>query len=320
MREQVDRLQKLTTDLLDLSRLDAGSIDLELEPVPLQDAGEPGGRRVRRGGRAQGLRDRGHRSRLPTRHRGGLRPGAGGPDRPRADRQRARPHSRRDAHHGRRAARRSDRRPGHRAVARQRRRARDQAPGPDGGLRTLPHERLRVRARGSGSRSPASWRNACAAASRSSRSPATPSSRSRFRWRASGRAPRDAGPPMHRHRMPRSERDRAGVRAAGIARADRRTHRRLWRRRGRRRRRPSSAPACRWSKASAGKNGFDPTTIYERLSPGVVTITSLFSEGESLADVLGGGGGGPGQRLRARRRGLHRHQRARDHQRDAAAS
>jgi signal transduction histidine kinase len=29
-------LQKLTTDLLDLSRLDAGSIDLELEPVPLR--------------------------------------------------------------------------------------------------------------------------------------------------------------------------------------------------------------------------------------------------------------------------------------------
>ena len=36
MREQVDRLQKLTTDLLDLSRLDAGSLELELEPVPLR--------------------------------------------------------------------------------------------------------------------------------------------------------------------------------------------------------------------------------------------------------------------------------------------
>jgi signal transduction histidine kinase len=35
MREQVDRLQKLATDLLDLSRLDAGSLELELEPVPL---------------------------------------------------------------------------------------------------------------------------------------------------------------------------------------------------------------------------------------------------------------------------------------------
>ena len=43
-----------------------------------------------------------------------------------------------------------------------------------------------------------------------------------------------------------------------------------------------------------GKNGFDPTTIYERLSPGVVTITSLFSSSESLADVLEGGGAGQG--------------------------
>ena len=36
MREQVDRLQNLTTELLDLSRLDAGSLELELEPVPLR--------------------------------------------------------------------------------------------------------------------------------------------------------------------------------------------------------------------------------------------------------------------------------------------
>jgi signal transduction histidine kinase len=36
MREQIDRLQKLTTELLDLSRLDAGSLELELEAVPLR--------------------------------------------------------------------------------------------------------------------------------------------------------------------------------------------------------------------------------------------------------------------------------------------
>jgi two-component system OmpR family sensor kinase len=36
MRGQVDRLQKLATDLLDLSRLDAGSLDLEREPVALR--------------------------------------------------------------------------------------------------------------------------------------------------------------------------------------------------------------------------------------------------------------------------------------------
>ena len=40
-----------------------------------------------------------------------------------------------------------------------------------------------------------------------------------------------------------------------------------------------------------GKNGFDPATIYDRLSPGVVTVTSLFSEGDSVADALGGGAG-----------------------------
>ena len=43
-----------------------------------------------------------------------------------------------------------------------------------------------------------------------------------------------------------------------------------------------------------GKNGFDPTTIYARLSPGVVTITSVFSKSDSLSDVLEGGGAGQG--------------------------
>ena len=38
-----------------------------------------------------------------------------------------------------------------------------------------------------------------------------------------------------------------------------------------------------------GKNGFQPAAIYSKLSPGVVTITSLFG-GQSLGDVLGGGG------------------------------
>lgn len=38
MSEQVERLSKLATDLLDLSRLDAGRMRLELEPVSLADA------------------------------------------------------------------------------------------------------------------------------------------------------------------------------------------------------------------------------------------------------------------------------------------
>ena len=37
MAEQVERLQKLAVDLLDLSRLDAGSVELEREPVDLSE-------------------------------------------------------------------------------------------------------------------------------------------------------------------------------------------------------------------------------------------------------------------------------------------
>jgi 2-alkenal reductase len=44
-----------------------------------------------------------------------------------------------------------------------------------------------------------------------------------------------------------------------------------------------------------GKDGsFNPAAIYDRLSPGVVTVTSLFSDSESLEDILGGGGAGQG--------------------------
>jgi S1-C subfamily serine protease len=39
-----------------------------------------------------------------------------------------------------------------------------------------------------------------------------------------------------------------------------------------------------------GKGGFDPAAIYDRLSPGVVTITSLFGKSKSISDILGGSG------------------------------
>jgi S1-C subfamily serine protease len=39
-----------------------------------------------------------------------------------------------------------------------------------------------------------------------------------------------------------------------------------------------------------GKSGLDAAAIYDRLSPGVVTITSIFGSG-SLSNLLGGGGG-----------------------------
>ena len=66
MREQVQRLEKLATELLDLSRLDAGHIDLDREAVAAGRGGADGGRGVRgrcaperarpRGGRAAGRR------------------------------------------------------------------------------------------------------------------------------------------------------------------------------------------------------------------------------------------------------------------------
>ena len=43
-----------------------------------------------------------------------------------------------------------------------------------------------------------------------------------------------------------------------------------------------------------GKKGFDPASIYDRLSPGVVTITSIFGSGQSASDILGGGSAGQG--------------------------
>src|SRR3712207_8627179 len=40
MREQVERLTRLTTDLLDLSRLDAGRLTLEHEPLDLAEVAD----------------------------------------------------------------------------------------------------------------------------------------------------------------------------------------------------------------------------------------------------------------------------------------
>ncbi len=39
-----------------------------------------------------------------------------------------------------------------------------------------------------------------------------------------------------------------------------------------------------------GKNGFHPEAIYKSLSPGVVTIISIFGSGQSLSEILRGGG------------------------------
>ena len=100
MAEQVERLQKLAVDLLDLSRLDAGSVELAREPVDLSElaraiAGEfkpaVDAPRDRAGAAAAGP------------DQGSLRPGTGGSDHAYPARQCASPHPgghSRDGHGG----------------------------------------------------------------------------------------------------------------------------------------------------------------------------------------------------------------------------
>ena len=79
MGEQVERLQKLAVDLLDLSRLDAGSLELERERVDLAELAARGGGRVHARARASHA----HRARAaaPEDERARpLRPGTGDPD------------------------------------------------------------------------------------------------------------------------------------------------------------------------------------------------------------------------------------------------
>ena len=66
MREQVERLTKLTVDLLDLSKLDADAIEIRRERVRLAEVAQPGRRGVRAGRRAPRLRDRGRATRTAT--------------------------------------------------------------------------------------------------------------------------------------------------------------------------------------------------------------------------------------------------------------
>ena len=109
VRDQVERLRKLSVDLLDLSRLESGSLELRPEQVDLGEltrsvSGEfepcwPSTTRTWscESGRAD---------------RGAVRPGAGGTDRAHPDRQRARPHASGHADRRDRAAARRARPPG----------------------------------------------------------------------------------------------------------------------------------------------------------------------------------------------------------------
>ena len=69
MREQVDRLAKLATDLLDLSRLDAGRMRVEHEPVDLGEVAQRRRRGVPRRRRAPAPPGRGRRRRPSGRAR-----------------------------------------------------------------------------------------------------------------------------------------------------------------------------------------------------------------------------------------------------------
>ena len=198
MSEQVARLQKLSVDLLDLSRLDSGSVELHTEPVDLAEltrsvAGEfhpflEEHRTKLRAGRA---------GRGPERL---LRPGASGPDHAYPARQRTSPYA---GGHGR------DR---ERAALQRLRRA-------HGGRHAAPASR-RARA------------PRCSSASTRATRPAAPASDSRSRaswpsaWTAGCCSTTDGGTAFtlelpDGRRRPREEQRAAGARRGGAARSRR---------------------------------------------------------------------------------------------------
>ena len=101
MREQVQRLEKLATELLDLSRLDAGHIDLDRDVVPLDEVAHTAAAEFT----AVALQS-GHELEVdaPQPRRRDRGRAAHAPDRAHPHRERARPHARGDARpyrHGR---------------------------------------------------------------------------------------------------------------------------------------------------------------------------------------------------------------------------
>ena len=285
MREQVDRLQKLTTDLLDLSRLDAGSIELELEPVPLrtladQVAGEFAAAAARKDAAIEWS------TATRSRRRGGLRSGARGADRARADRQRAR------AHPGRAPASRSPPAPppGGRAP---RRGPADASPttAPASAAGTLAHvfDRFHTGDSAQGSGLGLAIARELAQRMRGGLEVTSKPGQHRLHAHAAARGERQrpartvpaatsaSGCGGGRMSSDRCSRCLAALAlAAGLVAGcggdeggdEPASHGRAHARRG--------------GRGPRRRNGFNPAAIYERLSPGVVTVTSLFSEGDSL--------------------------------------
>ena len=171
VRAQVERLRKLSVDLLDLSRLEAGSLELRPEHVDLGELTQVGVGRVRTDPRPARCAPRAATHGAPD--RSALRSGACRPDHANPDRQCAYPHR---CRHANRRDRRARRRPRAPRRARRRRRNRPRCHAAD--LRAVLHRGRRAGLGSRAWRSPASWPSACRAGSRSSRRPARPSSRS----------------------------------------------------------------------------------------------------------------------------------------------
>ena len=134
VKDQVERLRKLSVDLLDLSRLESGSLELRPEQVDLSELTrsvsgefEPGAGPARLASRA---------ARVVGEDRGAVRSGPRGADRSDPDRQRARAHAGRFAHRGYGAAVRRPRPSGG-----SRRRRGDRSPGAGADLRAVLHRR-----------------------------------------------------------------------------------------------------------------------------------------------------------------------------------
>ncbi len=167
--DQVRRLGKLSVDLLDLSRLEAGSLDLNPEEVDLGEltrsvSGEFEPTLAQHDSRLE--------LRLPARRiEAQCDPGAGGSDHAHPDRQRADPQSPGDADHGHRRPRERQRPPG-----RARQRARASIGRSRSGSSSPSTPPTMPRARGSGWPSPASWPSECRARCRSTPLRGPPSS------------------------------------------------------------------------------------------------------------------------------------------------
>ena len=291
MREQVDRLTKLTTDLLDLSKLDADAIEIRAERVDLGRARGADRGRVRSRRRAARVVDCAMVARgadgtgagaSPTRigsHRSSVSCSTTPSRTLRREQRSPSPRGPRDGTAG---------------AERQRRRARESTPRRaarvferfytgDSVSGSGPRARDRARAGDADGRRARGLARAAAARTSCSSCPPRPA-----------RAPRARGARRRRREASRGSMRLRRARRRGLAARRRRRAGGVRRRRVATRRRPRRRPTTdgREQVVVAASNGaFDPQAVYDKAAPGVVTIRSVFG-GDASAGILGGGGGG----------------------------